>query len=121
MHPKNHANLLRFYNAIRHPIGMFVSFILVVILLFSTRFRSLLPFIFWLSYIILLNVLSWTDLPWNLPVHCDKPGCNGTVEKIYTEKTNNEAQIQYKCSSCSSVYETIIHLPPDLGDDIRPW
>ncbi len=63
-----------------------------------------------------MNVLKWTDLPWNLPVHCDKPGCEGTMTKNMIEQPNNETQLHYKCLSCDYVYATTIQSKP-TGDD----
>ena len=55
------------------------------------------------------------------PVHCDKPSCDSAIEKKYTQKSKNEAQIQYRCPSCGTIYETTIYIPQDPDDDIFPW
>lgn len=119
MHPKNHANLMRFLIAVCHPITMIALFFLFVIISISTGVFYVM--FVWFGSFILRGVIMGNDFLYSLPVHCDNPGCDGAIEKVYTQKSNNEAQIQYKCPSCGSVYETTIHILQDPEDDIRPW
>ncbi len=118
MHPKNHANLIRFRNTVYHPITMFALFIIFAIVSISIGFFYIM--FVWVVYAFLRNTLN--DILWRLPVHCDKPGCDSAIEKTYTQQPKNKAQLQYKCPSCGSVYETTIHsirLEPDV--DRYPW
>lgn len=115
MHPKTHANLMRFRKSMYQPIVGFALLFFSAILIIGLRFYLIV--LVWIGYIILLNIFKFTDFPWGLPVHCETSGCVGTIEKVMIYKSNNEAELQYKCPSCGSFYETTVQMRPPGADN----
>ncbi len=115
MRPKTHADLMRFRQIMFNPGVAFILFFFTACLVFG---RFYFIFFAWLGYLILLSIFKYTNFPWGLPVHCETPGCVGTLEKVMIYKTNDETELQYKCPSCGSFYETTVQMrPPGTDND----
>ncbi len=100
MRLKNHSKLMKINNVVWPIVGIPMYIILIVITVLN---KNVIPLLMFIVFIILLNIILW-----NLPVHCEEPGCNNRVEKTKTYISAFEVRLHYQCTVCNSFFETLI-------------
>jgi hypothetical protein len=106
MHPKTHARMMNIFIYVG-PIMFFLLFILAIFLskYFPGKGIDCLPLVFIPIMVVIFLMIR------NLPIYCDKPGCNGRMMITKTRVSSDIVQFDYQCAICENDYKAEINQP----------
>lgn len=110
MRPETHARVINICGYVVLVIGILLFFSIFILAQSqptgfklvqsqSTEAKVLLLFIVLILIFIVIPLILR-----NLPVHCNKPGCNGRMKITEKRKSISTVQIRYHCHICGNNY-----------------